>query len=164
MPKAVAEGPFLWLYLFLLGVVFCRAQATYWLGRYAGSLSARYAHRKNLTARPSVTRAIEALRQHGWMVIPLSFLTIGFQTACNLGAGLIGMRPLVYTAAMIPGCLAWAGIYATVGFAVWQAAIASIAGSPAGIAALVALTLAIGAYIFVRRRQRTPHPLKEPHV
>ncbi|MDO5723509.1 MAG: hypothetical protein Q4P33_03780 [Flaviflexus sp.] len=164
MPQSIAEGPFIWLYLFLLTVVFFRAQATYWLGRYAGHLSARYAHRRNLTARPSVSRAIAALRERGWVVIPLSFLTIGFQTACNLGAGLIGIRPLIYTAAMIPGCLAWAGIYATVGFAVWQAALASIAGSPAGTIALVALTIGVGAYIFLRRRARTATNVKEHRV
>lgn len=166
MPQAIAEGPFVWLYLFLLTVVFCRAQATYWLGRYAGRLSARYAQRKNLATRPSVIRAIEALRRRGWVVIPLSFLTIGFQTACNLGAGLIGMRAHIYTAAMFPGCLAWAGIYATVGFAVWQAAIASVAGSPAGIAGLVALSIALAAYIFLRRRQRRAisTPAKDTHA
>jgi len=60
-----------------------------------------------------------------------------------------------YTLAMIPGCLAWATIYSTIGFAVWGAVLAAAAGSPWGIAGMVATAIIVVATVVVRRRRAT---------
>lgn len=95
-----------------------------------------------------------SIHRWGLPVIPFSFLTVGFQTVVNAGAGLLRLPWWKYTLAMIPGCLAWALIYSTIGFAVWEAAIAAAAGSPLGIAGMVALVLVLVATVVVRRRRR----------
>ena len=93
-----------------------------------------------------------AIHRWGLAVIPFSFLTVGFQTMVNAGAGALRMPWWKYTLAMIPGCLAWATIYSTIGFAVWGAVLAAAAGSPWGIAGIAATALVVGATLAVRRR------------
>lgn len=161
MPEFIAEGPFVWLFLFLLGVVFCRAQATYWIGRYIHYLGAKSQPTTgwrlslyNWAHKDSVQSAIHKIRTRGWVVIPLSFLTVGFQTLANAGSGIIRMPAPVYTAAMIPGCFAWATIYATIGFSMWNALIAAFAGSPIGIAIIVTIILIIAFYVYYRTKSR----------
>lgn len=160
MPESITSGPFIGVYLFLLGVVFCRAQATYWLGRYVRYLGQNrkvpdHGWRRRIydwSHRDTTRGGIESVRRRGWIIIPFSFLTVGFQSVANFGAGLLFMPWRVYTAAMIPGCLAWALIYSTVGFSVWNAAVAAAAGSPLGIAIIVALVVAVIAWIVWRKK------------
>lgn len=61
---------------------------------------------------------IRSIHKWGLVVLPFSFLTVGFQTVVNAGAGLLqfrgGSTPLMFL-----GCMAWALIYSTIGFAVW---------------------------------------------
>ena len=54
----------------------------------------------------------------------------------------------------LPGCAVWALIYSTIGFAVWEAAIAAAAGSPYGIAGMIAVVLVVVATVVVKRRRR----------
>lgn len=158
MTSFISDGPLVAVFAFLLVVVFCRAQGTYWLGRYMGHFimtRGKPANGWRLRAyewihSDSTTRGIDTLQRRGWPVIPLSFLTVGFQTIINLGAGVIGMPWLRYTPAMIPGCLAWAGIYATVGWAVWEVAFVAAAGSPYGIVVIIVL-LALLVWFIVRK-------------
>ncbi len=82
----------------------------------------------------------------------LCFLTIGVQTMVNLAAGLGRMPFGRYTLAMVPGCVAWAFIYATVGLTAFYAAVAAAAGSPWGIAVVAALLL--GAVLLAVRLHR----------
>ena len=164
MPEFIAEGPFVWLFLFLLVVVFLRAQGTYWLGRYMAYLGGRsFAPTSGWRLRlyawsrsPKVQAAVVKLRTRGWVIIPLSFLTVGFQTLVNAGAGIIRMSPALYTAAMIPGCAAWATIYSTIGFSVWNAALAALAGSPIGITIIATVVVLTVLSIYYRRKKTRP--------
>ncbi len=116
MPAWLEGRPFLITFAVLFGIVLLRAQATYWAGRgvITGALHTRLAE---WLRGPRLTRAIDAMNKWGLPVVTLSFLTIGFQTAVNAAAGLTRMRWGRYTLAMVPGCLAWAAVYATVGLA-----------------------------------------------
>ena len=121
-------APFWIAFAALFGIVCVRAQATYWAGRglTAGARRTRLADRID---NPRTTRVTDALNRWGAPLVTLSFLTIGFQTAINAAAGITRMRWPRYTLAMVPGCLAWAAIYATVGLAAAQAWIALAARS-----------------------------------
>jgi len=159
----------------LVVVVFFRAQGTYWLGR-AVTASAR-----RLRSRPlrggdsrdpgwwertvvrverwsngeSGRRAAARLHRWGPIAVTLSFLTVGIQTAVNGTAGLSRMSFTRYTLAMLPGCVAWALIYASVGLAAFYAAVALAARSPWVLMAVaLALLVAIAAAVTRRRRQR----------
>lgn len=157
-------GPFVLVYLFLLGVVFCRAQATYWIGYYVtAKLTANVPEdgwrRRfyNWSEQDSVKNGIDTIHRRGWIIIPLSFLTVGFQSIIQFAAGVIRFTPAKYTAAMIPGCLVWALIYSTIGFSVWGALIATFAGSPYGIIVLIALIIAI--VLLIRWRKKAQEKL-----
>lgn len=159
MPESISNGPFVWMYLFLLVVVFCRAQATYWIGYYVTSRLVKNVPESgwrrtfyDWSQKEAVIHGIDTLHRRGWIIIPLSFLTVGFQTIIQLSAGLTRMAPPKYTLAMFPGCLAWALIYSTIGFGVWSALIATFAGSPAGIASLIILILLIIGWVVFRRK------------
>ncbi len=140
VPSAIADGPWWWLFVFLACVVFVRAQATYGVGRWvrsglskvpdspddlvAADMDAAPSRRARLAARfsgPGWERARTFLDRWGFIGIPVSFLTIGFQTMVNAAAGFGRMRWDLYTVAMIPGCLAWAAIYSVVGFSLVKA-------------------------------------------
>lgn len=147
------DGPFALVYTFLLVVVFLRAQATYWLGRAvaAGMLRTRWS--RHFTG-PRVTKAIGSIERWGWPIIPLSFLTIGFQSAVNAGAGVIRMRWVRYTLAMIPGCLVWALVYSLGGLAAFEAAAALAARSPWVLVAVILLLGIVVTAVVLRVRRR----------
>lgn len=154
----------------LFVIVLVRAQATYWLGRAVRSST----HRLRRDHAPddrtwwgrvvvsverwsrgaSGRRALALVRRWGPLAVTLSFLTIGIQTAINAAAGLSRMSFARYTLAMLPGCLAWALIYATVGFAALYGALALAAGSPWVVAALAAVLATGLVALAIRRRRR----------
>lgn len=162
MMEFIHSGPFLAVYLFLLCVVFMRAQATYWVGRWGAKLAIERVHPKSAFGKrllawldsPATDSGIRAIHKWGLIVLPFSFLTVGFQTVVNAGAGLLRISWRRYTFAMFFGCLAWALIYSTIGFAMWGAVIAAAAGSPWGVAAIVSLTGVIVATAWISRRKR----------
>lgn len=152
MAEWFSGSPFLIAFAALFGIVFARAQLTYWAARglVAGAGRTRLADRLD---DPKTLRITAALNRWGPPLITLSFLTIGIQTAVNAAAGLTRMTWPRYTAWMVPGCLAWAAIYATVGLAAAQAWIALAARSAwapwIGLAAVFAV---VALVIVVRRR------------
>lgn len=175
MTEFIATGPIWAVFAFLTVVVFLRASATYWLGRWVSlvTLSRRRPDegwRKRLLDRLEAAandQGISAIQRWGLVVLPFSFLTVGFQTMVNAGAGMLRIPWWKYTLAILPGCLAWATIYSTIGFAVWQAGIAAAAGSPWGVAAIAAVILVFWATKAVRRRRRAnlialPRAAREP--
>ncbi len=132
VPSFVATGPWWGLFLFLTAVVFFRTQGTYWLARWARAGADAVAQREesgpsrrarlaSRLAGPSTERARAFLERWGFFGIPVSFLTIGFQTLVNASAGYARMRFDLYTLAMIPGCLMWATVYTTIGLSLWEA-------------------------------------------
>ena len=154
MPGWVREGPFPLVFAFLLVVVFCRAQGTYWLGRAvaAGTLRTRWAR---LFEGPRVAAGAAAIQRWGWPAIPLSFLMVGVQSAVNGAAGVLRMSWPRYTLAMLPGCFAWALVYALGGLAAFSAAAGLAVRSPLALAAVVVALagLAVGVRALVRRRR-----------
>lgn len=151
VPSSIADGPWWGVYLFLFVVVLLRAQATYWLGRWVrGGVTAgdeaqdgRRARMAQRFSGPQWDRATAFIERWGFLAIPVSFLTIGFQTMVNAAAGFLRMRWDLYTLAMLPGCAAWAAVYSVVGFslvAAWQASPWLFVGA---IAVLVAAAWAL---------------------
>ena len=148
MPSWLEGKPFAITFAVLFCIVLLRAQATYWLGRgvTAGVLHTRWADR---ISGPRTTKAIASLNRYGPPLVTVSFLTIGFQTVVNAAAGLIRMPWVRYTIAMLIGCVAWALIYATVGFAAVEAGIALATHSPWMLVAVVLLVVAVVVAIVI---------------
>lgn len=139
----------------LFVIVLLRAQGTYWLGRGIAAGTVRSPLGRRLGARlsgPGFGRAVALLHRWGPVAVTLSFFTVGVQTMINGAAGLTRMPYLRYTLAMIPGCVAWAFIYATVGLTAFYAAVTAAAGSPWALLAVAGV--AAGAVWAVRRRRR----------
>jgi len=156
VPSWLEGKPFAITFAVLFGIVLLRAQATYWLGRgvTAGVLHTRWADR---ITGPRTTKAIASLNRYGPPLVTVSFLTIGFQTVVNAAAGLIRMPWVRYTIAMLIGCVAWALIYATVGFAAVEAGIALATHSPWMLVGVVLLVVAVVVAIVIARRRRPAH-------
>lgn len=136
----------------LTAVAAVRSQCTYWLGRAvrAGVLRGKWAQRFD---NDRVNGAIAKLERWGWPLIPLSFFTVGFQTAVNMAAGLVGWSWLKYTLAAIPGWIGWGLAYSAGGLALFAGAFALVARSPwLGALVLVVVAGAI-AFVVIRRRR-----------
>ncbi len=136
---------------FLYVVVLCRAGATYALGRGARKAANRGKVAGWLVS-PRVERATRIVNKWGAPVVAFSFLTIGFQTACNAAAGLTGMPLKRYLPALAAGGFAWAIIYATVGLAAIGLWLQLFFRSP--WAAVVALALVVALVIQLVRHKR----------
>ena len=111
----ISQQPFALAFVLLFVIVMLRANATYWLGRGAlngGRLSKKMA--RHLEG-PTMLRAQRLSARLGIVAVPLSFLTIGVQTAINFSAGFTLMPLHRYIPAVIVGCLLWALLYSTVG-------------------------------------------------
>lgn len=163
------EGLGWWaVFLFLVGVVFTRAQGTYWLGRWARkgadavttSTRPRAASLALKLSGPGADRSRLYLERWGFLGIPASFLTIGFQTMVNATAGFIRMRWDLYTVAMVPGCLAWAAIYTLVTFSLVEAWSRSPALLVVGLVALAGLIA--GGFALTRLRQSAGSSARTP--
>ena len=153
------EGqPFVVAALFLTAVAGFRSQLTYLLGRgiRAGLVRAAWAQKM---ASDKERKAVSQLEKWGWPLIPLSFMTVGFQTAVQLTAGLIGWRWLPYTLAAIPGWIAWGIVYAAGGLTVFIG-IATLAQKSWWLATLVVLlvTALIVVLVIRKRKARAQSP------
>ena len=166
MFKSIGEftstGPFPLVFLTLTLLVASRSNLVYGIGRYGRRVtisgrepSGGFRRRAWQWANAKRTqRAMDNIKKRGWIVISLAYLTIGIQTVVNVAAGVVGLSWPKYNLAAFPGWLAWALIYSTVGFAVWNAAVAAAAGSPAGIAVFCVLALAAAAGCILSRRKK----------
>jgi len=156
MPDWLTGKPFAVTFAVLFLIVLARAQATYWIARgvSTGAMHTRLADR---LSGPKISRAITEINRWGPPVVTVSFLTVGFQTVANAAAGLVRMPWVRYTVAMLIGCVAWALIYATVGIAAVEAAMALAARSPWALVAVIAALIAVAAIVITvvsRRRKR----------
>jgi membrane protein DedA with SNARE-associated domain len=163
VPDFLEELPFRQLVLALFVIVFCRAQATYWVARLAvtGASRSRWGGWLDSSA---VRRGSVLLERWGLPVVTVSFVVVGLQTVMNAAAGLARVAWWRYTIAMVPGCVAWAFLYATVGLAVFWAVVAALAGSLWGIAAVAVLVVAMVVAVTVlhRSRNRSGGPARLP--
>lgn len=141
--------------IFVAGVLgaAARSQATYWIGRGVAArlLGTRWSHRLD---GPRTRRAIASIQRWGMPIVPLSFLTIGFQTAINGAAGLIRIGWLRYTLWAVPGWILWSLLWTGIGFATVLGALALAARSPWALAGAVALVAAVVTAVVLRSRHR----------
>ncbi len=161
LPDFLSGLPFWLVFGFLLVGAMLRGQGTYWIGRIATVQALKHIHPTGgwqLRAHRALSgegaqRGVDAIRRWGLVIVPVAYLTVGFQSMVMLGAGILRIHWLRFTLAQVPGAIAWAAIYSTIGFAVWNAALAAAAGSPAGIAVLLGLVLTVVALLVLRRRR-----------
>lgn len=159
--------------LFLIAML--RGQATYWLARTMTEQALRRTrpthgwraavHR--WLASPALDRGRGAVERCGIAAVPLCYLTVGVQTVVLAAAGVLRMRWLRFTIAQSLGALAWATIYATIGFAVWAAffrtALDSGLGLVLGVCVALTLVVALGhRWYVVRCRRRDAHVSLSP--
>ena len=109
---------------------------------------------------PGADRARRYLERWGFLGIPASFLTVGFQTMVNAFAGFIRMRWDLYTVAMIPGCIAGAAVYTLVSYSLVKAWASSPAWVLVGIVVLAGLIFA--AFAVTRRRRTADSSVRIP--
>lgn len=146
------------LVIFMFTVVFCRAQGTYWLARAVPEALSRWGSRfpalqgvARWVDGPVPKKGADVLERRGIIAIPLCFLTVGLQTAVLAGSGLVRMHWGKFTAAMIPGCVAWAFMYGYGLLAVWTAVVKAVAGN---VWAWAAVIVVVGTIIVVKLRRR----------
>jgi membrane protein DedA with SNARE-associated domain len=139
--------------LFLFVVAMLRANATYWVGRgvIGGVARTRLSHRLD---GPSMRRAQRFMARWGVLAVPLSFLTIGVQSAVNATAGLTRVPLSRYLPAVTVGALLWAVVYATVGLAAIYATVALAVRSPWAAALVLVVAGGVVAWMLRRRARR----------
>lgn len=149
MMQWIEDAPYLVTYLFFFLGAMIRANTTYWIGR---SIAAGVKHTRfqRVLRGPIYLKSQALLARWGVFAVPLSFLTVGVQTAVNATAGITRMPLRRYLPAVIVGCLIWALVYTTVGLAFIYAWIALDWPWLVGIVLLVALVL----WLILRRRKR----------
>ncbi|WP_270741268.1 hypothetical protein [Lactococcus formosensis] len=143
----VASLPLWQATLFLFIVVFFRAQMTFGLGKliHMGILKTKWG--KKAEKSEENRAGMLALQKYGWPVIPLSFLTVGFQTVVQLAAGMLDWKWSKYTLVALPGYLAWGFVYAAGGLTLFR----SIANGSVGLLILfviiVLLLCSVGTFL-----------------
>ena len=153
MLDAIAALPFWQAFLALFASAMVRSNGTYWVGRGAVNGWRRYRG----THRELTSRAEAWLRRLGPVAVVLSYLTVGFQTAVHLTAGVMRMPLRWYVPAAVVGSVVWAVLYATVGLAVVQAWLAAEAGSWWGVAVVALALVGVVVGVAVRRRRTSSH-------
>ncbi|MGC5629103.1 DedA family protein [Georgenia sp. Z1344] len=160
MPDFLAGWPFWVVFVVLYLGATARGQMIYWLGRWATHLTVTRTHptggwqarAHGWLSGEGPQRGVDALRRWGLVMVPIGYLTVGFQSMIQAGAGILRIAWWKYSIAQVPGALAWAAIYSTIGFAVWGALIAAFAGSPLGLLVIAAL-LVVGFTTFALHRR-----------
>lgn len=146
-----------------------RGQATYWLarvvtdqtvsrveGRPVGDRWVRWLH------GAQVARGRAAVQRWGLAAVPLCYLTVGFQTMVLAAAGVLRLSWPAFTVAQVPGALAWALIYTTIGWAAWEVVLAALGGRPLALAAVLAVVVVVVATRLTRPRRPAVRPPDEP--
>ncbi|MBB5791562.1 DedA family protein [Jiangella mangrovi] len=161
-PLAAPESPFglpLWIGVAVMfGIVVARAQATYWLGRAAGTGIAR-SRWGDRVGRNRLARAERVVARYGPVAVTLSFLTIGVQTAVNAVAGATRMPFGRYLTAMLVGSALWAVIWTVGGLSVAWGAAELASAAPLTVAAVLLAALAVVAVVLGYRRRRARQAL-----
>ena len=159
MPQWWDDQGFIITFTVLLLVAMGRGQLTYWIARL---VTERTLNRTRPTQGwqasvhdwlqgDGLARGRRSLHRWGLIVVPLCYLTVGFQTLVLAAAGVMRIRWAWFSLAQVPGAVAWSLIYSTIGFAVWQAGLAAAAGSGLALTAFVAIAVVYAATLVSRR-------------
>ncbi|MEV7972204.1 hypothetical protein [Cellulomonas sp. NPDC089187] len=182
---AAAYGMAGWPFWAVIGALFVivmgRSHLFYWLGRGVFSGAGRLAervdergdqpsvdsrwqiwrdHAQRLMRTPTARRGLDLVHRWGPLAVTFAYVTVGVQTAVFVGSGLLRMPYPRFVLASIPGSIAWAFIWGTVGLgAVWAVVRLSLA-SPWALAGVLVLLVAVitAAVVVRRRRQRAQEP------
>lgn len=146
-------APYAITFAFFFCLAFARGNATYWMGRGIAKGVEHTRFERHLHG-PVYLRAQRFIARWGMLAVPLSFLTVGIQSAVNASAGVSRMPVRRYLPAVAVGAIAWALLYTTIGMAVFYAWLALdwpwLVGG--------ALVIAMAAAVIIRmRKRRTAH-------
>ncbi|MBN9645047.1 hypothetical protein ACFSSC_08660 [Corynebacterium mendelii] len=162
MPEVFSGMPIAVVFVvFFLGA-FVRGHLIYSLTKYGTELAVDRARPRGPVMAKTLAwldssaadSGIRIIRRFGLVAVPAAYLTVGIQTVIMGAAGVVGIPRWQFALAQIPGCLAWAAIYTTVGWAAWEAVFIRAAGNWWAVAALVAAAGAMGWWL---RRRMTGH-------
>ncbi|WP_168583530.1 DedA family protein [Gephyromycinifex aptenodytis] len=162
LPDVFDGWPFWLIFTFLFFGGMARGQCIYWAARIVTERSLRRVRpRTGWGARVAewldgagVDAGAQTIRRWGIAAIPLCYLTVGLQTLVMAAAGVLRINAGAFALAQVPGALAWAAIYSTIGWAVWEAALIAAAGSPWGLVALLGVAALLALLLWRRRRAR----------
>ncbi|MBK8074896.1 MAG: hypothetical protein IPK24_04830 [Kineosporiaceae bacterium] len=164
LPEYLRDRPIGLVFGFLFAVSMARGQATYALAAWMSGQAGRRPALAKWASGPGVARGVAATRRWGVAAIPLAYLTIGLQTLIFAAAGVVRLRWRVFTLAQIPGALAWAAIYSTIGWAAWEAALAALAGEAWATVLLPAAGAALLVVVVTRAVRRSLAAKATPDV
>lgn len=161
MPTTADPGAFALAVAGLFVVAILRGQATYWLARlvvqgtaHVNEHSASWRRRfAGWVTGPRVGAGRALLGRWGLPLVTLCYLTVGLQTIVLAAAGALRIGWPRFTLAQLPGALAWALIYSTVGFAAWEALIGAALSSPLVLAGIAALGTVVLVTVLIGRRR-----------
>ncbi len=171
MPQWWDDQGFVITFVVLLMVALGRGQLTYWIARAVTERALSHiaptdgwqASVHTWLQGDGLARGRRSLQRWGLVVVPLCYLTVGFQTLVLAAAGVMRIRWAWFSLAQLPGAAAWALIYSTIGFAVWQAGLAAAAGSGLALTAFVAIAIVYAATLVSRSlRARRRSTAEEP--
>ena len=151
----------------LFVIVMARSHATYWAGRgvvrgaravdaHEGAPSWWHGSIRRLeawTGTRSAARGLDLVRRWGPIAVTLAYLTVGVQSAVFAAAGLVSMPYLRFAIASVPGALAWALVWATIGLGALWGAFALFTRSPWALAGAVLVLVALVGWPLVARRR-----------
>lgn len=172
VPEFLQSWPYWLAFVFLFALAMARGQAVYWVGRVATEQTLKRTHpatgwrrrTHDWLAAGGADPGVAAIKRWGLAAVPVSYITVGFQSMVQAGAGILRIEVWKYALAQIPGALAWATIYATIGFAAWEAVLAGAAGSPLGMAAIIAIVIVVVTTVVLMRRRRSARERAETHA
>jgi len=116
--------------------------------------AATRAHVERLMHTPTARRGLALVHRFGPFAVLLAYLTVGVQTAVFVGSGLVRMPYPRFLAASVPGSVAWAFVWGTVGLGAVWAAVRLATASPWGLAAVLVAVAGVVAWAVLRRRSR----------
>lgn len=144
------EAPYAVVVAALFVIVFCRTNATYWVGRALTS-GAEHTRAKRVLRSAAYRKGAGWLNRWGAPAVAVSYLTVGFQTMINLAAGVTKMPLARYIPATIVGSVMWAFVYGTVGFMSVVAITKLWAISPVAVVVLAVLVVGVAAWLLLAK-------------
>ncbi|MFF1528563.1 DedA family protein [Cellulomonas sp. NPDC058312] len=159
----------------LFVIVMARSHLFYWLGRGVVGGATRLADRSHvledlltptvdesgararvlrLMRTPGARRGLALVHRWGPLAVTAAYLTVGVQTAVFVASGLLRMPYPRFLLASVPGSIAWAFIWGTIGIGAVWAGLRLAAASPWALAGALLVVAAVVAALVARRRSR----------